>query len=163
VTSRLKAHHEIERPTSVDYRRLIGLLKERARTLDDLVDQAVPYLVDEFEFDSVAVRKHWQDPSATRELLSTLKARLSAAEWTAEALEPVIRGIAAEREVGAGRVIHPLRLALVGRSVSPSIFDVLEVMGKDEVLARIDRAIEALSEPSVYAALTGGPESGKTA
>ncbi|MCY3600224.1 MAG: glutamate--tRNA ligase, partial [Gemmatimonadetes bacterium] len=57
-----------------------------------------------------------------------------------ETLESEVRGLAAELEVGAGRIINPLRVALMGQGVSPGIFEVLEAMGRERALARIGAA-----------------------
>jgi glutamyl/glutaminyl-tRNA synthetase len=57
----------------------------------------------------------------------------------------VLRELASELEVGAGKLIHPLRLALTGQAVSPGIFEVLMVMGRERTLARLDAALDALA------------------
>jgi glutamyl-tRNA synthetase len=61
-------------------------------------------------------------------------------------LEPAVRGLAEQEGVGAGRIIHPLRVAVTGLSDSPGIFDVLGLLGRDRTLERIDSAIERLNE-----------------
>ena len=60
------------------------------------------------------------------------------------ALEGIVRAYAEERSMGAGKVIHPLRVAVTGRQASPGIFEVLDFLGRDRVLARVDRAIARL-------------------
>jgi glutamyl-tRNA synthetase len=57
-----------------------------------------------------------------------------------------VRGLAEQEGVGAGRIIHPLRVAVTGMSDSPGIFDVLGLLGRDRTIERIDRAIERLDE-----------------
>jgi glutamyl-tRNA synthetase len=127
------------------YLSLIDLLKTRARTIPGLVDLARPFLVDELEFDPDAVAKYWMKaPAQVLEQLTALRGRLEAARWAPEALEEVIRGYADELSVGAGKVIHPLRVAVTGREVSPGIFEVLAFLGRDTVLARLDDAIVRL-------------------
>ena len=124
------------------YLSLIDLLKTRARWIPDLVDLARPFLVDELEFDPEAVAKHWSKaPAEVLEQLTALRSALEVATWESESLEEVIRGYAEETSVGAGRVIHPLRVAVTGRDASPGIFDVLAFLGRIEVLARLDTAI----------------------
>ena len=127
------------------YLSLIDLLKTRARRIPDLVDLARPFLVDELEFDPEAVAKHWSKaPAEVLEQLTALRSALEVATWESESLEEVIRGYAEETSVGAGRVIHPLRVAVTGRDASPGIFDVLAFLGRIEVLARLDTAIVRL-------------------
>ncbi len=130
------------------YLSLIDLLKTRARTIPDFVDLARPFLTDELEFDPDAVAKHWlKAPDEVLERLSGLRARLEASPWEPEALEDVIRGYAEELSVGAAKVIHPLRVAVTGRKVSPGIFEVLAFLGKAAVLTRLDEAIVRLGKP----------------
>ena len=125
---------------------LAELLKVRARTLDDLARQVMAYRAHPPAWDPEAVGKHWSDRAATRELLEGLRRELSASEWTEGALEELIRAFAAGRGMGAGKVIHPLRLAVTGQGVSPGIFEVLVALGRERVLARLEAAEEWLSE-----------------
>jgi glutamyl-tRNA synthetase len=111
-------------------------LKERAKTLIELLDSAAflfakrPLAVDE------QAKKLLDD--AGRETLAALLARLERVEpWTPEALEVCVRGFAEETGRKLGKVAQPLRAALTGKSASPGIFDVLEVLGREESLARI--------------------------
>ena len=127
------------------YLSLIDLLKTRARTIPGLVDLARPFMVDELDFDPEAVGKYWlKAPAQVLEQLTVLRARLEASTWEPQALEEVIRGYAKELSVGAGKVIHPLRVAVTGREVSPGIFEVLAFLGRGRVLARLDDAIVRL-------------------
>jgi len=127
------------------YLSLIDLLKTRARRIPDLVDLARPFLVEELEFDPKAVAKHWlKAPAEVLEQLMALRSTLAAATWEPESLEEVIRGYAEEISVGAGKVIHPLRVAVTGRDASPGIFEVLAFLGRVTVLARLDDAIVRL-------------------
>ena len=127
------------------YLSLIDLLKTRARTIPGLVDLARPFLVDELEFDPEAVTRYWlKEPAPVLEQLTALRARFETPKWEPEALEEVIRGYAEELSVGAGKVIHPLRVAVTGRAVSPGIFEVLALLGRDTVLARLDEAMVRL-------------------
>jgi glutamyl-tRNA synthetase len=71
------------------------------------------------------------------QLLAAAACALSSVEWTNEALDEAVRGVAEEAGVGLGKVAQPLRAALTGRSTSPGIFDVLLLLGRDESLARL--------------------------
>jgi glutamyl-tRNA synthetase len=127
------------------YHRLIDLLKVRARSLDDIVEQARSYLLDRVEYEEEAVRKHWKDSAEVRARLAALRQRLAAAPaWDEATLEAELRALADELGVGAGKLIHPLRVSLTGTAVSPGIFEVLVVMGPELALRRLDAAIEAL-------------------
>ncbi|HVX39665.1 MAG TPA: glutamate--tRNA ligase [Gemmatimonadaceae bacterium] len=125
---------------------LIDLLKVRSRTLDDIVHQAVPYFGDTVVYDADAVAKQWKDRVAARELLIAVRETLaSLADWNASAMEHALRTLAEARGIGSGKVFQPLRVALTGVSVSPGIFDVLVMLGRERSLRRIDDATTSLA------------------
>ena len=126
---------------------LLELLVPRSRTVEDVADQAIPFIVsaDDLELDSDAVAKHWErDAPAVLEGLVRLRAALDGCEWTEAALEVEVRGLAEGLGIGAGRLIHPLRVALTGSAASPGIFEVLVTLGRDGSLARLNRAVRYL-------------------
>ena len=122
----------------------IELVRERARTLDELAVQLVPFVSDEVAYDDTSVRKFWKRPAEAAGALGAYRERLANVAWEAEPLEEALRQVAAEREIGAGRIIHPLRVAVTGLGVSPGIFDVLVVLGRERTLERLDRALVEL-------------------
>ena len=127
------------------YVTLIELLRVRSRTVDDVVKQAVPYFGEAVTLDTDAVAKQWRDPN-TAELLADARDALAAAsDWRTTPLEEALRPVAERRGTGAGKLFQPLRVALTGSSVSPGIFDVLVLLGRDRSLRRIDAAVQTLS------------------
>ena len=125
---------------------LIDLLKVRARTLDDVVRQAIPYFSETVEYDAEAVAKGWKDREATQTILTASRDALTSAPvWTADALEPELRRLAERIGVGAGKIFQPLRVALTGVSASPGIFDVLVLLGRQRSLERVDNALRRLA------------------
>ena len=129
--------------------RLIALLQPRCRTLIDFVEQGRPYVdaSNELQYAPKARKKHIKE--GTRDLLLELREQLAAVEdWEADPLERVLRTVAESKEISAGRLIHPTRLAVTGRGASPGLFEVLELLGRDRTLTRMDRLI---------ADLNGGP------
>jgi len=130
------------------YGKLIELLKTRARTVHDIVRQAAPYFRASISYDADAVAKQWADAPATADLLSATRERLATLpRWTGDAMEASLRALAEERGIAAGRIFQPLRVALTGLAVSPGIFEVLDAMGRDLALDRIDAALRHLSTP----------------
>jgi glutamyl-tRNA synthetase len=122
--------------------RLVDLLRVRARTLDDLARQARPYFRDPVDYDPDSVRKQWKDPAQTRALLTGARVALAAVPaWEPAALEAATRHFAEGRGVAAGAVLQPLRVAIVGVAASPGMFDVLQIVGRERSLARIDAAL----------------------
>lgn len=128
------------------YLSLLDQLKVRSRTIDDIVRQAAPFLQDGITYDPEAEAKQWKDRPAAAELLAATRDALAAApEWQAARLEESLRALADARGVGGGKIFQPLRVALTGLSVSPGIFDVLVLLGRERALARVDAAIRHLT------------------
>ena len=115
-------------------------LKERAKTLIELVDSAY-YLYAARPIDLDAKAQALLDEAA-RARLPALTADLGAVDdWSAPALEAAVRAHAEANGLKLGQVAQPLRAALTGRAQSPGLFDVMAVLGRDETLARLsDRA-----------------------
>jgi glutamyl-tRNA synthetase len=124
---------------------VLDLVKTRARTLNELCERVRPFFSIDVEFDPAAVKKHWKHPEEVIDRLSKLRSELSKEdEWNEEELESQLRVLAELMGVGAGKLIHPLRVAITGSAVSPGIFEVMIVMGRELVLSRIDSAIRHL-------------------
>ncbi|HET7633026.1 MAG TPA: glutamate--tRNA ligase [Gemmatimonadaceae bacterium] len=131
------------------YLTLLDQLKIRSRTIDDIVRQAAPFLRDTIDYAPDAVARQWKDRPATAELLRAERETLAALEaWEPSAMEAALRALADSRGLSGGKVFQPLRVALTGLSVSPGIFDVLVLVGRERSLARIDAAIEWLTAPA---------------
>ena len=116
---------------------LLPAIKQRAKTLVELVDGAgFLFAARPLALDDKAAKLIDAGAKAT---LRALAARLTAcADWTAPALEAEVRGVAEATGAKLGQVAQPLRAALTGRAVSPPVFDVMAVLGRDETLARIN-------------------------
>jgi glutamyl-tRNA synthetase len=122
--------------------RLIDLLKIRARTIHDIVRQAAPYLRNDIDYDVDAVAQQWKDPGATVGILEATRERLaSTPDWSPKALEESLRQLAESLSTSGSEVFQPLRVALTGLTVSPGIFDVLQTLGRERSVERIDAAI----------------------
>jgi glutamyl-tRNA synthetase len=129
------------------YMSLLDLLRVRARTIDDIVRQAGPYFLDTIEYDADAAGKSWKDRAQAKQILEATHESLSqTSEWTPEALEASLRGLAEAKGIAAGKVFQPLRVALTGLGVSPGIFEVLVMQGRDLALKRVAQAIRWLGE-----------------
>jgi glutamyl-tRNA synthetase len=76
--------------------------------------------------------------SVSHGMLAELTSRLQNATWSASGLEAAVRDFAEAESVGLGKVAQPLRVALTGRTISPGVFDMMEILGREESLARLD-------------------------
>lgn len=125
-------------------RRIIPLLKERAKTLQDFVEMSDYFFTDDFPYEPKGVKKHFRDP-AVWDRLRLLIERLDTLDvWDAPHIEQEIRKLAAELGVGAAKLIHPTRVAVTGRTVGPGLFELMEVLGKATCLRRLRRALQVL-------------------
>jgi glutamyl-tRNA synthetase len=123
------------------FERALPGLKERAKNLVELLDNAT-YLFAKRPLPLDTQAEKLLD-KAGRETLTALLPRLEAVEpWTQAELDAAVRRYADDASVKLGKVAQPLRAALTGKATSPGIFDVLEVLGRDESLARVrDQAL----------------------
>ncbi|MGI9387907.1 MAG: glutamate--tRNA ligase [Methyloligellaceae bacterium] len=111
-------------------------LKERAKTLVDLIEKAEFLLLRRpLKPDEKAAKR--LDDEAQSRLGGLLQALEKVESWNRENLEESVRAFADDSGMKFGKIAQPLRAALTGRTVSPGIFDVLFVLGRDEALARI--------------------------
>ncbi len=125
--------------------RVADCLKTRSKTLLELAERARPFFPGPVGPEPEAAAKHWKDRAAVGERLRRLQAGLSdVRSWEEAELETRLRAIADEMQLGAGKLIHPLRVALTGSAVSPGIFELMELMGRELTLERIDAAISHL-------------------
>ncbi|VAW14737.1 Glutamyl-tRNA synthetase [hydrothermal vent metagenome] len=111
-------------------------LQPRAKTVLELIDLAqFIYATRPLEIEEKA-KKHLSDE--TRATISELAALLAVLpEWSLDALNETVRKFAEEKEIKLGKVAQPLRVALTGRTVSPGVFEVMVLLGRDETLARL--------------------------
>ena len=120
--------------------RVLNLLKPRARKLADLVEPLRAFLSDEVVFDGAAVLKHLTDPDVKDHLhaWATVVAALESLEPSVT--ESALRALAIARGIKPGVLIHGTRVAVTGQAVSPGIFEVLELIGRERVVERLRHA-----------------------
>ena len=124
-------------------RRIAALMQPRIAFSKDLAETGGYFFEDPATYDEVAVKKRWKADSA--ELLSTYADRLEAASaFDAAQAEAMLRALAEERGAGAGRIIHPVRLAVSGVPGGPSLFEMMAVLGREACVRRIRKAVEVL-------------------
>jgi glutamyl-tRNA synthetase len=119
--------------------RVINLLKERSRRMPEFALRARPFLSDEFEYEVEAVEKHLQDESLMDIVPKLAEDFETLSEFTAGAVEGALRARAEAEGVKAGLLIHAARVLTLGSKVSPGIFEVLELLGRDRTVARLNR------------------------
>lgn len=130
---------------SDDYlRAIIELMVERVTFVHDFIDSCLYFYKDPESFDQEAVTKNWTP--ATGALLKAFGQRIHTLKsFDSATIEHEIRQEAQEQNVSASKIIHPLRLAVSGVSVGPSLFHLLELLGPDTVIRRINFALSKLA------------------
>jgi glutamyl-tRNA synthetase len=124
--------------------RLVDLIRPRVKRLDQFADEMRPFLEHAVQYDASAVAKHLGKPEikdALKPLLDTLQ---TVDPFTAPQLEAAMRALAESRGVKAAALIHATRVAVTGRAVSPGLFEVLELMGRECVTLRFREAMTYL-------------------
>jgi glutamyl-tRNA synthetase len=123
--------------------KMVTTLRERAKTLVELVEAADFYLDDTITLDPSAAAKHLKPEAAGP--LRDLRAELAQApRWDVDTIKTCFESVMGRCGLGLGKIAQPVRVAVTGRTVSPGIFEVLEVLGKERSLRRIDAALELL-------------------
>jgi glutamyl-tRNA synthetase len=113
-------------------------LKERSKTFPELHEKAYFVLTSRPIIPDEKAAKALDD--VHKSILSELTPQLQTASWTREDLEGIVGALAVSHDTKLGKLAGPLRAALAGRSVSPSVFDMMLVLGRDETIARINDA-----------------------
>ena len=123
--------------------RVVGLVKSRISFVGDLWEQSRFFFVEPTEYEEKSVRKRWNAdmPAIMGELIEVLK---GADSFDAKALEPVVLGWIAEKGYHLGNVMNAFRLTVVGECKGPHMFDITELLGRDETVRRIALGIERL-------------------
>jgi glutamyl-tRNA synthetase len=124
--------------------KVLALLKPRAKKLQEYVDGLRPFLADPSSYDADAIEKHLKGPNARTHLIA-IREQFSTAPFDEASLEQHLRKLAERRGVKAGALIHATRIAMTGRMVSPGLFEMLVLLGRERVLDRLDRLIEFLA------------------
>jgi len=123
---------------------VIELMRERIRIISQLPQAAAFFYRDPAGYEEKAARK-WFSPAKTKEMLSGLAEALERlSEWTLSSIESELRRLAQEAKVEASDLIHPTRLAITGLSVGPSLFHLMEVVGKEASVHRLRKAVETI-------------------
>jgi glutamyl/glutaminyl-tRNA synthetase len=124
---------------------VVDLQKTRARTIPSIAETSACYFVDPVRFDPAAVKKHWKNPAEAGRRLAADRDILAVTEpFERDPLETAFRALSERMEEGLGKLIHPLRVAVLGVADSPGIFDVLALLGRQRALRRIDDALVEL-------------------
>ncbi len=136
-----KSIDELAQMLDINTTSVIDLVKDRCSTLVDL-DREVKKITERpTQYDSKSLKKHFKE--LNRELLSEFLNKLKSQDLSCE---EVFNSIIHSKEVGIAKLAQPIRIALVGVAKSPSVIDVMSILGKDEVLKRVEKLLSLEKE-----------------
>jgi glutamyl-tRNA synthetase len=141
-------------------RRIVVLLRERARTLVELVAQARVFVSDDLRYDARAVAKFLGETE--RRHIEALGAELATVDsWETATIEAAFHRVIEHAGLKLGKLAQPVRVALTGGTVSPGIFEVCAILGKERTLARLSTAVAGARDgtlPFAEASVPAGPQ-----
>jgi glutamyl-tRNA synthetase len=126
---------------------VILTLNARSKTLDEMAEAARFYYADTISYDPGAADKFMKS-EALEPLTLLVQKMASAPDFTIAALEAIFLSVMEATGLKLGKIAQPVRVALTGRTASPGIFEIMEILGKDRVLASLKQAIRYLGDKS---------------
>jgi glutamyl-tRNA synthetase len=122
--------------------RVLEIVKEKIKLFKEVPDWIAFFFTEEFAFEQGAVEQTLRKPEAVNRLRSLRNAYAQVEEWFAASLEATLKHLAKEIGCKVGELVHPARVAVSGKAIGPSLYHMFEIMGKERVLRRIDRALQ---------------------
>jgi glutamyl-tRNA synthetase len=124
---------------------VITTLNTRSKTLIEMTENASFYYVDQFVYEEKAVRKFLK-PDIIEPLVMLAEKLETAKELSQETQETLFKEVLEATGIKFGKIAQPVRLALTGKTASPGIFEMIEILGKERVISRLKQAIKLISE-----------------
>jgi glutamyl-tRNA synthetase len=118
---------------------VLSIVKEKIKLFKDVPEWTAYFFTEDYEFDPASVEKVFGKPEAAARLSALRDEFAGTANWDPATLESSLKNLAQKLGCKTGDLVHPARVAASGRSVGPSLYHMLEVMGKERVLKRFDR------------------------
>jgi glutamyl-tRNA synthetase len=128
--------------TSIDVLKIVSLIKERANFVSEFWELSDYFFVAPTSYEEKA-SKNWKEetPNLMQQLISVLE---NVGNFTSVNIETIVKDWMTKNEIGMGKVMQPFRLSLVGALKGPHLFDIVELIGKDETIKRLEKAIASL-------------------
>jgi glutamyl-tRNA synthetase len=123
---------------------VLALVREKVKFLTELPGWVGYFFTEDYQFDDDAVEKTLRKPGALERLEQLSRAYAATDPWEAATLEAKLKALAAELQVKPAEFIHPARVAVSGKSIGPSLYHMLEVMGRERVLRRFRETVQRL-------------------
>ena len=124
--------------------KIIGLVKDRVHFVKELWDQSSFFFVAPTQYDEKTVRKRWKahTPNEMQQLIEVLK---NISDFSSQNQETIVKQWISDNELHLGNIMNAFRLAVVGEGKGPHIFDITEIIGKEETISRLEKAIKNIA------------------
>ena len=124
---------------------VVGLVKERATFIHDFWEQSHYFFTAPENYDEKVIKKRWKEdtPDILKDIIKILQ---NIDDFQEERTESAVKAYITEKELGFGKVLNAIRLAIVGSGMGPSLFKIMEMIGKEESTVRIETAIERIKK-----------------
>ena len=126
-------------------RGLVPLVQERMQRLDEVRDYAGPFFSDGVTIDEDQCAKVLRKAGGVDAVRRAAEV-IAEVEWSVSAIEEALRGLAEELEMGFGKVAQPVRVAVTGTTVSPPLFETIELLGREESVERLEAAVPVFEQ-----------------
>jgi glutamyl-tRNA synthetase len=127
--------------------KVVRMMKERVTFVHEMRTVSSYFFEEPREFEAEGVKKHWKGDAPA--LVAAFRDRLAALEeLSIENIESTLRALAEEKGISAGKIIHPVRLSVSGKTTGPGLFELMEALGKDRCLERMDYALAHILPPA---------------
>src|SRR5215210_5877426 len=123
---------------------IMVLLRDRLNRITEIPEAVGYFYGGEIEYDPEQFEQQLGKEFVHETFPELLERLRTLPEWTEEGIEEAVRGLAAEKEKGARHLIHPLRFAATGRTVSAGLFETLALLGRERTLLRVEKALEEI-------------------
>jgi glutamyl-tRNA synthetase len=125
-------------------RAVLAIVKEKIKLFKDVPEWTRYFFTEDYDFDPAATENVFGKPEAATRLSALRDEFAKIDNWNLEQVESTLKALAQKLGCKTGDLVHPARVAVSGRSVGPSLYHMLEVLGKERVLARYDRMLASL-------------------
>lgn len=122
---------------------IIGAMKERVSFIKEFITNCQYFYTAPMEYEQKSIEKNWSSETPNH-LRKIRDAFINLSNPAKEDFELELTNVATELNIGKGKLIHPLRLSISGISTGPGVFDIVSILGKEEVVKRIDTALEKI-------------------
>lgn len=122
------------------FKNIVDTVRDRVKTLVELADACTYFYKDDYTYDPKGVEKHFRKEGSAQLLRRAADLLRHLEPFNVETVETAYRGLSKELDVSTGRLIHPTRLAVSGRTMGPGIFDIIGLLGRERTISRLEKA-----------------------